>query len=85
MVKLHPQSSDPVPQLPVDAPSLQQVDLEVLAKMIRKAANGSSPAGSGWTGDLLRPLVGDKECLSGIGYLIRDIISVLFHLLVVPC
>jgi hypothetical protein len=39
----------------------------------RKSANGS--AGSGWTGDLIKALIGDKDCLSGIGDIVRDIIT----------
>ena len=55
---------------------IQQVDLDVLARIVKKSlANGSSPAGSGWTGDLLKPLVSDKECLAGLGCLVRDIAS----------
>ena len=43
--------------------------------MIRESlANGSSPAGSGWTGDLVKGLIGDKDCL-GLGAIVRDILS----------
>ena len=44
--------------------------------MVRESlANGSSPAGSGWTGDLIKGLIGDKECLAGLGAIVRDILS----------
>ena len=38
-------------------------------------ANGSAPAGSGWTGDLLNALVDDCDCLAGIASLVKDIIN----------
>jgi hypothetical protein len=63
-----------MPPLPPNSPTLTQIDLDSLAKIVKKSlANGSSPAGSGWTGDLLRPLIEDKDCLAGIGALVRDI------------
>jgi hypothetical protein len=72
---LHPPASDPVP-LPNDAPSLQRVDPDVLASIVRRSmANGSAPAGSGWTGDLLNALVDDSDCLAGIAALVNDIIN----------
>ena len=74
MDSLHPQRAETVPPLPPNAPTLLQIDLDALAKIVKRSlANGSSPAGSGWTGDLLRPLIDDKDCLTGLGALIRDI------------
>ena len=76
MKKLHPPSLNTSPPLPSNAPTFHQVDLDTLSKIVRKSlSNGSSPAGSGWTGDILIPLVGDKDCLAGLGILVRDIIS----------
>ena len=73
---LHPAASDPVPELPDEAPTLQRVDLDVLSKIVKRSLNnGAAPAGSGWTGDLLYALIGDKDCLSAIGTLICDIIN----------
>ena len=73
---LHPAVSDPVPELPDEAPTLQRVDLEVLSKIVKRSLNnGAAPAGSGWTGDLLYALIGDKDCLSALGTLICDIIN----------
>ena len=43
--------------------------------MIKALANGSSPAGSGWTGDLLKALSDDSDCLEGICTLIKDMIN----------
>ena len=75
MELLHPQSDDPAIPLPAIAPTLHQVDLVILARIIRKSANGSSPAGSGWTGCLVKPLIDDQDCLAAIGTLVRDIIA----------
>ena len=73
---LHPPANDPVPPLPDDAPNLQQVDPDVLASIVRRSlANGSAPAGSGWTGDLLNALIDDCDCLAGIASLVKDIIN----------
>jgi microcompartment protein CcmK/EutM len=47
---LHPPPSGPVPPLPAEAPLIQQVDLVVLARLVRTTlANGAAPGGSGWT------------------------------------
>ena len=37
--------------------------------------NGSAPAYSGWTGELLRALIDDEDCLSGITALVDDILN----------
>ena len=63
---LHPPASDPVPPLPDNAPRLQLVDTVVLARIIRRSiANGSAPAGSGWTGDVLNASIDDCDCSFG--------------------
>ncbi len=73
---LHPPSSAPSPHLPPDSPTLQLVDTDILARLIRSSlANGSSPGPSGWTGDLLLALIDDHDCLIGLGTLVKDIIN----------
>jgi hypothetical protein len=73
---LHPPPSDDAPPVPDHAPTLQQVDLLVLSRLIcRSLANGAAPAGSGWTGDLLKALVDDADCLAALGALVSDIIN----------
>ena len=71
---LHPTGPKVLPVAP-DAPPLQRVDTDELAKIIGKMANGAAPGRSGWTGDLLRALIHDDECLQGLGYVIADIIN----------
>ncbi len=74
--ELHPPADGPTPTLPLDAPTIQQVDLGVLSKLIRSSlANGSAPGGSGWTGDLLLALRDDHDCLVAMGLLVKDIIN----------
>ena len=69
---LHPESSGPAPALPVEAPTVQQVDQAALARLVRSSlANGAAPGGSGWTGDLLKALIDDHDCLSGLAILVR--------------
>ena len=59
---LHPASSGTAAPLPVDAPLLQVVDLDALSSIVRSSlANGAAPGGSGWTGDLLKALIGDQD------------------------
>ena len=73
---LHPPASDAVPPLPEDAPTVQQVDTDALAKLVRRdLANGSAPAASGWTGDLVLALIDDSDCLNGLASLVKDIIN----------
>ena len=73
---LHPPPSGPVPPLPAEAPLIQQVDLVVLARLVRTTlANGAAPGGSGWTGDLIKALIDDHDCLIGLGILVKDIIN----------
>ena len=42
---------------------------------MRKVANGSAPGPSGWTGELIKALVGDADCLAGLVALVEDIIN----------
>ena len=46
-------------------------DLSMLVK--RRLRNGSAPGYSGWTGELIRALVDDDECLHGLCVLVEDI------------
>ena len=62
----------PVPQLF----HMSNVDSVALAKIISsKLKNGSAPGPSGWTGELVAPLIDDPECLDGLGALTTDIIN----------
>src|SRR5690349_12276848 len=55
---LHPENSGPAPALPVETPTVQQVDQAALARLVRSLlANGAAPGGSGWTGNLFKALV----------------------------
>ena len=74
--KLHPPSSGaPCPILPDSAPRIH-VDGVVLSGLVmRKVANGSAPGPSGWTGELIKALVGDADCLAGLVALVEDIIN----------
>ena len=72
---LHPQRSS----LPVRVPSASPhiaVDEALLGKLIAsQLKNGSAGGPSGWTGELVAPLVDDAECLRGLAALVRDIIN----------
>ena len=72
---LHPRQSAPAPPLPDNAP-LTTCDKEVVHKLVREyLCNGSAPAYSGWTGELLRALVDDEDCLAGITAVVDDILN----------
>jgi len=71
--KLHPQQSSPTPALPSGAPTLT-CDPEIVHKLVREyLCNGAAPSYSAWTGELLRALIDDDDCLHGISTLIEDI------------
>ena len=76
---LHPKASDPAPDLPQNAPQRMELDPDNLVRVIRRLANGSAPAGSGWTGELIRALVDDHDCFKGLNYLITDILNGVFE------
>src|SRR4029078_1476952 len=49
---------------------------EEMTKIItRQLANGSAPGPSGWTGELLRALVDDDVCVTGLASIVTDIIN----------
>ena len=63
--KLHPQGPSILPVCPHDAPTVLNVDKEIIKDIvIRELANGAAPGRSGWTGDLLKALVYDEDCLT---------------------
>ena len=61
-----------LPQCPEHAPRII-VDPEQLAKDIRSSAKGTAAGISGWTAELLIPLVDDDVCLAGLTSLIQAI------------
>ena len=72
---LHPNATGPAPPLdqPVEAIT---VDLQALSKIITsRLQNGSAAGPSGWTGELVAPLVSDPECLEGIAALVKDMLN----------
>ena len=72
---LHPEpSSRDRPPIPEDAPNVA-VDPDLLVKIVRRAANGSSRDASGWTAELLVVLLDDEECMAGLTDLIQDILN----------
>jgi len=73
--QLHPVSSGQPPRLPESVMHVG-VDQDALKKLItKKLKNGSSAGPSGWTGELVAPLVSDRECLHVLGVLVGDIIN----------
>jgi hypothetical protein len=72
---LHPPASAPAPPLPHSVP-LVAVDEGVLARLVRKRlCNGAAPGPSGWTGELIAPLLRDEACARSLCILIADILN----------
>lgn len=73
---LHPPGPHILPRCPSNAPPMMNIDKEILKNIaIRELANGSAPGRSGWTGDLLKALVYDDQCLEGLAALVLEIAS----------
>ena len=74
--KLHPPGPSILPTCPHDAPTVLNVDKEVIKDIvIKELANGAAPGRSGWTGDLLKALVYDEQCLAGLTTLTMAIVN----------
>lgn len=72
--QLHPDASAAIPALPSGAPTVLEVGDEDLENIIkRQLCNGSAPGPSGWTGELIKPLIYDEQCLPGLKALVADI------------
>ena len=76
MCNLHPKGPDAnaLPGLPADAPRTV-ITTKQVASTVRRLATGASPGPSGWTADLLLPLLEDDVCLRGLTRLINDIVN----------
>ena len=74
MDRLHPPGPIPqtLPACPRDAPGVVPEEADIL-RTIRRMANGASPGPSGWTADLLLPLLSDPSCRKAICAIITDI------------
>ena len=55
-----------------DIDILLTVDPQAIAAIVRRMCTGAAPGPSGWTAELLLPLVTDDECLSGLSEIIKD-------------
>jgi hypothetical protein len=72
--KLHPLGPSVLPVCPDEAPRMLNIDKEKIKDIVLKElANGSAPGRSGWTGDLLKALVYDDQCLAGLATLVMAI------------
>jgi hypothetical protein len=61
----HPPATNVAPDCPADAPSVF-VDPKDLDKLVRSLANFTAAGPSGWTAELLLPLLDDEVCMQGI-------------------
>ena len=75
MRTLHPIGSENLPHRP-DATDMRGppiIDKETLIKLIKRIANGASPGPSGWTAEMLLPLLDDDVCMEGLLQLVNNI------------
>lgn len=74
--ELHPEPTvRAVPKPPQNA-NIIIVDLELLKKIIKeRLANGSARSATGWTAELLLPLIEDEVCMRGLGDIVQDIMN----------
>ena len=70
---LHPPCPNPLPSPPSNAPLRVSCNDDNLDLVIRRAANGSGPSPSGWTGELVKVLLDDNDCMRGLAALLTDI------------
>ena len=75
--QLHPQPAaqdQPLPSLPSTNAhcTIDWKDAQFI-RLINRSANGSAPGLSGWTGEMVRVLTDNEECLKGLAALISDI------------
>lgn len=80
LITLHPQAkADTSECIMPDNPRNIIIDLKDATEdqqfraLIQKAANGSAPGLSGWTGDMLKVIYPDRDCRVGLAKLICDI------------
>jgi hypothetical protein len=72
---LHPKATGAPPMIDQPLETIN-VDHQALSKLIvSKLQNGSAAGPSGWTGELVAPLVSDPECLEGIATLVKDMLN----------
>ena len=65
MRKLHPAGTDALPQCPGDAP-YAVFDKDDVAKLVQRLLHSTAAGPSGWTAELLAPLLGDAVCLDAV-------------------
>lgn len=65
--ELHPDSNKPMPAVSVHAPKVTVLDEKAFVKFFRTRVDRSSAGGcSGWTNQLVAPLLDDDVCLQGL-------------------
>jgi hypothetical protein len=70
---LHPPCNNPIPDKPIESPIIAMDTTELKRLIKSKIARGAAPGPSGWTGELLLPLIADDVCLKGLSALVTDI------------
>lgn len=73
---MHPQGPHPeeLPKAPPTPPILA-IDKKQLIDIIKGLATGAAPGLSGWTAELMVPLLDDEDCVIALAQLIGDIIN----------
>ena len=73
--ELHPAGSGPLPRMP-SAPMCPVPTPEDIGRLLDKGvACGSAPGPSGWTGELIRPLLDDDDCAAALTALVAETVA----------
>lgn len=70
---LHPAAPPQTAPPPDDAPTVWEIEDNVLTSALLHLCDGAAPGPSGWSAELVRPLLLDAVCRAGFAALIRDI------------
>ena len=73
---LHPKGPTNLPPRPRNSARTLNIDKDSLRDIIsRDLANGAAPGRSGWSGDMIRAVAQDEECMDGISALTLAILN----------
>ena len=70
MLALHPQAARAPPPCPDSAPRII-VESDKVVELVRRLARGTAAGPSGWTAELLLPLLADNVCLQAVTLLVQ--------------
>ena len=73
--ELHPAGSGPLPRMPSPAMCPVPTPEDISRLLAKGVACGSAPGPSGWTGELIRPLLDDDDCAAALTALVAETVA----------